>query len=251
MTQSGPNTRPALIAYHLFWNAVDWVFPPRCGGCDQSGERWCEDCQQKVTRLGETCCECCGEPLEQPGLCEQCRRRPPAFKALRSWCAYRDPARQAIHRLKYRRDIGLAEALAAPLLGQVHALGWKIDVVTSVPLSPARLRQRGYNQASMLAYPVALSLGKPFRAGLLVRNRDTASQVGLSAAERERNVQGAFSARPVPGQSILVIDDVITTGSTMNACAQALQAAGATAVYGLSYARAIIADHSVPIHPFS
>jgi ComF family protein len=154
--------------------------------------------------------------------------------------------------LKYERDIGLAEVLATPMAKLVSDLSWPVDLVTSVPLSPARIRQRGYNQASMLALPVALSLAKPFHPNLIKRSRETASQVGLSAVERKQNVSGAFAAKSTVGKVILVVDDVITTGSTMNACAQALRSAGATAVYGLSFARAVFSDQPVQSsYPFS
>ena len=251
MELSGLNKRPALTAYHFFWNAVDWVFPPRCGGCGQVGERWCSQCQGQVTRLTEACCHVCGNPLPQPGLCKNCQTTPPTFTALRSWCKYEDPARKAIHQLKYQRDIGLADALAVSLVSMIDDLQWKPGVVVSVPISPARLRQRGYNQASLLALPVALAIGAPFRPSFLVRARETASQVGLSAADRRQNVSGAFRAGPVRSLNVLVVDDVITTGSTMNACAQALLAAGASAVYGISFARAVLPDHLVPSDPIS
>jgi competence protein ComFC len=251
MMQSGSPKCPALVAYHLFWVAVDWIFPPHCGGCNKFGERWCDDCQQKVIPLMESCCESCGTPLGRSGICEGCRDQPPFFNSLRSCYAHLEPARQANHQLKYQRDIGLAEALAVPMAKLVSDLSWPVDLVTSVPLSTGRIRQRGYNQASMLALPVALSLAKPFRPDLLKRHRETASQVGLSAKERKLNVSGAFAAKSTPGKVVLVIDDVITTGSTMNACAQALRSAGAAAVYGLSFARAIFSDQPVQSYPFS
>lgn len=251
MMQSGSPNRPALVAYHLFWVAVDWIFPPHCGGCHKFGERWCDDCQQRVIPLMESCCESCGTPLGRSGICEACRDQPPFFNALRSCYAYLEPARQAIHQLKYQRDIGLAEVLAGPMAKLANDLSWPVDLVTSVPLSPARIRQRGYNQASMLALPVAISLARPFDPGLLQRKRDTASQVGLSARDRKQNVSGAFAAKSAAGKTVLVIDDVITTGSTMNACAQALRSAGAAAVYGLSFARAVFTEQPVQSYPFS
>jgi predicted amidophosphoribosyltransferase len=103
----------------------------------------------------------------------------------------------------------------------------------------------------MLALPISLAAGVPFRPMLLARTRETNTQVGLSAVDRHQNVAGAFTARPVRAMDILVIDDVITTGSTMNACAQALLSAGASSVYGLSFARAILPDHQVQSDPIS
>ncbi len=251
MPMSGASQRPALNAYHLFWNAVDWVFPPYCGGCGKFGERWCSECRAQVSPLGSIQCEKCGIPLPQPGLCSGCNQAPPAFTALRSWCAYRGPARNAIHQLKYKRDIGLADALADSLYPLLSGLGWPIDAVVSVPLSPARQRQRGYNQSSMLALPLSLAAGVPFRPSLLARTRETNSQVGLSAVDRRQNVAGAFTAGPVHALHILVVDDVITTGATMNACAQALFSSGAASVYGLSFARALLSDHQVQSDPIS
>ena len=189
-------------------------------------------------------CSCCGLPAlpGKTGLCSDCKNQPPFFKALRSWCIYQGPAREAIHRLKYSRDVGLGEVLARYLIRLTPTLPWQVDLVTCVPLSSKRLKQRGYNQASLLARPVALALRAPYRPDLLLRNRDTLSQVDLSAQERRQNVAGAFSpAEKFPkGASILVIDDVTTTGSTQNACAQALLEAGASAVYGLTLARAVL-----------
>jgi ComF family protein len=183
-------------------------------------------------------------------ICQKCRNQPPAFKALRSYCAYQGPARKAIHRLKYQRDIGIAEALAVLLTNLVRDLAWPVDTITAVPLSPSRTKQRGYNQASLLAIPLALALQKPFDHRLLTRTRETDSQVGLSMIDRKQNVAGAFSASDkAAGKVIWVIDDVITTGATMNACAQALMKAGAIAVYGLSFARALLGDDHVPSDP--
>lgn len=250
MQMSGLSKRPAFIAYHLFWNAVDWVFPPRCGGCDQLGERWCPTCQQETVRLSEPLCSCCGYPFASGGLCQDCRNQPPSFRALRSYCAYQGPAREAIHRLKYQRDMGIAEALAGHLAQLARDLAWPVDSITAVPLSPSRMKQRGYNQASLLAIPLALALKRPFDHRLLARTRETNSQVGLSMNDRKQNVAGAFTARETAaGKVIWVIDDVITTGATMNACAQALMTAGATAVYGLSFARALLGEHRVPSDP--
>lgn len=250
MITSGLQKRPAAVAYHLFWNAVDWVFPPTCGGCNRTGERWCEHCQKSTRLLTENLCDRCGNPLPPDGHCLECDRQQPLFTALRSFCAYQGPARKAIHRLKYQRDLGIGEALAQAMSPWVASLQWPVDLITSVPLSPARLKQRGYNQASMIALPLAWEMGVRFNSGILRRARETSSQVGLSAAERIKNVNGAFYASgDLRGKTVLVIDDVITTGATMNSCASALLTAGASAVFGLSFARALLADHQVEPDP--
>ena len=135
----------------------------------------------------------------------------------------------------------MGEALAGFLKDLVISSGWKVDLVTAVPLSTARMRERGYNQAAMLAFPLALSLGTPYRPGCLKRVRETLTQVGLTRTERRDNVSGAFRAAPVlvKGKCILVVDDVTTTGSTISACAEALLEGGASEVYVVTLARVV------------
>ena len=128
----------------------------------------------------------------------------------------------------------------------LNHLNWHIDVVIPVPGSLARKKMRGYNQASLLALPIALSCRAQYRPGALTKVRDIPSQVGLSAVERYKNVQAVFQARNkdlVAGKSILVIDDIVTSGATMKACAQALLDQDAGQVYGLTLARAVLEDH--------
>jgi ComF family protein len=117
---------------------------------------------------------------------------------------------------------------------------WLVDIVVPVPLALERLSERGYNQASLLARPLAMRLHLPYNPGALSRLRETRTQIGLTAGERRANVFGAFVARSplVQGKNILVIDDVTTTGSTMDACAFALLDAGAGQVYCLTLAQA-------------
>jgi competence protein ComFC len=135
--------------------------------------------------------------------------------------------------------MALGEALARPLIKLLVELGWCVDLVTPVPLGVARLSQRGYNQAALLARPLSLAHGLPYHTNALTKVRETRSQVGLSANERHQNVADAFKGDPrvSKGKCILVIDDVTTSGATLNACASALLQAGASRVYGLTLAR--------------
>jgi ComF family protein len=135
----------------------------------------------------------------------------------------------------------LAEPLGRLIGEMVQREGWSVDVVSAVPLHESRLRQRGYNQAALLARQVAQIQKWTFAPNALRRVRETASQVDLNAQERRANVDGAFAAEPVfcDGKRVLVIDDVLTTGSTLSACADALRAAGATQVYGATVAGAV------------
>ena len=118
-------------------------------------------------------------------------------------------------------------------------MDWQVDLVTPVPIGLARRKQRGYNQAALLAFPLALAIGKPFRSQALVKARETPSQVGLTAAQRRENVAQAFQANTkiVAQKSVLIIDDVTTSGATIEACCMALIRAGARQVYGLTLAR--------------
>ena len=247
MTLAGLRQRPAYSLYRLLWGALDWVFPPQCGGCGKLAERWCKDCQGNVMHITEPVCQVCGSPLPQAGICQTCQSDPPNYRSLRSFCAYSGPARKAVLKLKYARDIGLGEALARPLDLFLQSLAWPIDLVTCVPLSKGRIKDRGYNQSAMLARPLALAIQRPFVPLLLQKTREAPTQVGLSADARRKNVADAFSAgghKGLAGRKVLVIDDVTTTGSTMNACARALIQAGADSVYGLTFARAGLHDHN-------
>jgi ComF family protein len=167
---------------------------------------------------------------------------------MRSWAVFDGPIRQALHHLKYRRDLGLGDALARSMQFFVTGLHWDLDMVIPVPLSRQRLRERGYNQISLVAYPLAMQLGQKYSPKSLLRVKHTHSQVGLSREERIKNVSGAFAADRaiVAGRSILLMDDVSTTGSTIVAASEALKAAGADKVYALTLARAVI-HHALEI----
>ena len=182
----------------------------------------------------------CGDPTRNPNPCARCEQHPLSLAAVRSLSAFDGPLRNAIHQLKYYQDQPLAQALGEALQDYWRLLRWPRALVVPVPLSRERLAHRGYNQAELLADVLAGSAGLPVAPGALRRRRDTPSQVGLSANERWNNMIGAFEARPslVRGQPILLIDDVFTTGATLQACAQALLLEGAGQVYGLTAARA-------------
>ncbi len=200
------------------------MVPPLCVRCGQSLEAW-------------------GENALGAGLCPFCRVTPPAYEAARAWGRMEGSIRSAIHRLKYRRDVSLADVLAAQMLAVVEREGWQVDGVVPVPLGPARLRERGFNQAALLAFPLALGLRLPYWGQVLVRWRETRTQVGLSAAERRRNVAGAFRVvreEPIMRKTVLLVDDVMTTGATLDAAARALKKGGAARVYALVAARAVL-----------
>jgi len=148
--------------------------------------------------------------------------------------------RRALHNLKYRRDIGFGEALTLPLFEFTTRLQWPINLVVPVPLGLERQNERGYNQAGLIARPLSMALGLAYEPGALTRSRQTKSQVGLTRAARYENVRDAFRAdgRKVSGRTILLVDDVATTGATLSSCAEALLASGADDVFALTVARA-------------
>jgi competence protein ComFC len=228
------------LIYNFFWTALDWLFPPSCGGCKTPGTRWCHDCQSITNQILPPICTICGLNHLYGGICNQCKNIPPKVTALRSWAFFNEPIRNAVHQLKYYQNIGLGNEFSKPLADVLAASGWEIDLITPVPLGPARKKERGYNQASLLAKPVALRLNYPFLPHSLFRTRETESQVDLTLKQRKLNIAGAFQAneRLVSGNNILVVDDVTTSGSTLDSCADALFQAGAEKVYGLTLARA-------------
>lgn len=227
--------------YHGLWQGLDLIYPPVCGGCGKPGSRWCADCQANVPLLQGPLCEKCGLPQEKAGLCSDCRLEKRSFHSLRSWAIFENPIRNALHSLKYRRDMGLGDALAFHVAGFLEELNWPVDMVVPIPLGRRRLRERGYNQVGLIARPLALLLKIRYSRRALARQRETRSQVGLSREERRENVSGAFRADGslVAGKTILVMDDVATTGSTLSSGAEALLASGAKEVYALTVARAL------------
>lgn len=240
------NRRPASFLYHALWQALDVLFPPTCPGCQQIGVRWCETCQGQIQRVTAPLCPRCGEPQTAVQTCQKCLQQVPAFEQLRSFAFFEGPLREAMHQLKYQNNVGVGEALSKHLIALYNELEWEIDLVSAVPLSKARLQERGYNQSGLLAKPFAYAIQKLYQPNAIQRMRETRSQVGLSIQERHTNVQDAFwgNTQLVKGKTILIIDDVTTTGATINACAQALAGAGAAAVYGLTLARAGLHTHT-------
>lgn len=167
--------------------------------------------------------------------------RPP-YQALRSWAVFKDPLRSALHKLKYRRDMGLGDALAIPLARYIQKLNWDVEMLVPIPLSPQRFSERGYNQVALIASPLAKFHGWKYAPNGLQRVKHTRSQVGLKIDQRRENVQDAFRAHSslIRGKKILLMDDVTTTGATLNSASKTLMEAGAQQVYAITVARAIL-----------
>ncbi len=235
--------QPAKFLYNGFWVALDWLYPPFCAGCGNPGALWCQDCQTASNPISlHAICAHCGQILPKAAIaCAACRDHPPQYIAMRSWATFTGPLRKAIHSLKYQQNMGLGNQLAAPMIALLDELQWQVDLITAVPLSRQRIAERGYNQSYLLARPIAFHQRIPFLPQAVKRIRNTPSQVGLNASERKNNVTGAFTANPeiIKNKSVLLVDDVATTGSTLTACTQAILNAGAKNVYALTLARAV------------
>jgi ComF family protein len=216
----------------------DLLLPPRCGGCGGLGSLYCEGCRRRTRRLAEPICGRCGAEVEHVRSSCGCRARIRRLTRLRSAAAYEGPLEKALHRFKYEGRRPLAKPLALLLAERLAVDGIAAEAVTWVPLHARRRRHRGYNQAELLGRELARLCGLPTVDGL-VRLRDTPPQVGLDRLRRQANVADAFGweGKELTRRALLVIDDVATTGATLEACAGALKAAGAGAVIGFTVAR--------------
>ena len=229
--------------------ALDLVCPAVCPLCAArlgAGRRdpVCGDCWAGFDRLTPPLCPTCGIPVASETAataCAGCREAPPPFDYARAAAAYGGLVREAVHGLKFGGRRSLARPLA-DLLGEQCApgLGARPDALVPVPLARARERERGFNQAALVAERLGERLALRVRPRWLVRLRATAAQSDLTAAERRTNVAGAFAASPaVAGRHVVIVDDVVTTGATVGECARALRAAGAGRIGVLTVARVL------------
>ncbi|MGN6754954.1 MAG: ComF family protein [Thermomicrobiales bacterium] len=244
MTTSNSSPSPMTLLRHTRRTLLDLVFPPRCAGCGRRGGWFCHSCLSQLMPLAPPWCQHCGRPLpDGQWRCRFCQQGDlPALDWARAAYPHSGAIRKAIHRFKYAGEQARAESLAAllaPLLLQAPA-GDNPPRVAPVPLSAARQRARGYNQAAELARVLTRANGWPLDTGL-VRVRATPPQVGLDRAARQENVRGAFAWRgeALFGQRVLLVDDVMTTGATANECAATMKAAGALWIGLVTVARAL------------
>lgn len=235
----------------MWGTLLELLFPKSCCACGARpvGGAFCGDCSILVEALPAWRCSRCAGPVAPPGAgarvqgrvgCGSCVAAPPAFAEVLAPLVYGGAIADAVHRLKYRgrREVarGLASLVAVPYGRALRG----VDLVVPIPLHPTRRRQRGYDQAELLAREIARSAGVSFDGRLLRRVRDTPRQVGRSREERAQNLVGAFEAGGrVEGLKIAVVDDVVTTGATAAAAAEALVLAGASRVSVLAVARAM------------
>lgn len=217
------------------------LYPIVCAGCRRPGALLCADCRAQLYWIEALTCGWCAQPLRDPTpFCPACAGRERPLGAMRAAVWHDGPIPAAIHQLKYQHRHGLSAMLAELMALRWPQWEWTADCLVPVPLHPDRERERGYNQAQLLAAELAAALGIALEVNGLFRTRYTRPQVGLHARERKVNVTAAFQAahEHVRGRRILLIDDVCTTGSTLTAAALALRQAGALSVDAYCLARA-------------
>lgn len=243
---------------HFSW-AVDWLYPPRCRACGawirgQDAEFFCGACWRRLQLVSHPTCDVCGRPFPRASgdghTCGSCLARPPAFARARAWACYptddsaEHPLRQVVQKFKYGRKVSLGKPL-----GRLLAYGCRQflnecqpDLILPVPLHPKRLRWRGFNQSVLLARQVSRAADVPLDLFTLCRSKETPPQTQLTEEERRRNVRAAFSVKTrdaIAGKRILLVDDVYTSGATVNECSRVLKKSGAKAVYVLTLARTV------------
>ncbi len=222
--------------------ALDLLFPQWCVGCGKEGDFLCSSCCHSLPRIMPPLCPRCGKPQPSGILCPRCVSWRAEIDGIRSPFLFDGVMRQAIHQLKYRNVRALAAPLANLLRDYLIANPVSGEVLMPVPLHQKRLRERGYNQSSLLAQELGKLINLPVVDNCLFRQRHAPPQARTSTIEeRQSNVADAFTCHDhrLQGKQVLLIDDVSTSGATLNACATALKAAGATSVWGLTLAKEI------------
>lgn len=229
---------------------LDLVFPRHCAGCGQTVDRprgqICWECFRTIELREAGLCQLCGLKIEghiaHEFTCSACREHAPDFDTARSAGRFGGVLRELLHQFKYGRATWLCQDLADLLHGCVlaHYAADEVDLVVPVPLHKQKQRDRGYNQAAVLAAALAPRLQRPYAGDVLVRTRATPTQTRLHADQRQCNVRNAFAARApewVRGRTVLLVDDVMTTGATLSEAAATLKRAGAWRVWAATVAR--------------
>ncbi len=224
---------------------ADFLFPPVCIVCDKDtdGSVICSDCLSKIKPIEQRFCQRCGAPLEKSRrstVCRECVKHPLTLSRVRAWARFTHPLDKLVYAFKYNQQLGLRGFFSSRLslvLSSDPVLS-SADLIVPVPLHPFKKWRRGYNQSAVLAKTLSRDSGL-FFADILARSRITRTQTNLPASARRANVQGAFRISPknvplVKEKRILLLDDVITTGSTLDEASKALLGAGAKDVMGLT-----------------
>ena len=239
------------LRYFTSLKFLDWLYPRNCPGCgvpsDREGRHWCWSCFRKIELFPlQGGCETCGRRVEgnvtHSFVCSVCQARPPHFDRARAAADFKDTLREQILAFKYQSALWMRQDLCDILEGAVKAYFQtaQIDVVVPVPLHPVRQRGRSFNQSALLAETLARRMDRRCDTRSLARIRETSTQTKLDATHRYTNIAGAFHVkRPewIAQRCVLLVDDVMTTGATLDECARVLKHAGARAVWAVTIAR--------------
>ena len=234
------SAEPSGSAVGRLWQLV---FPSRCLRCGKRGVVVCKTCQPSISWLPAAVCPRCVVRTVDGRLCDRCARQTaaggPPLSSVRAACAYEGLVRTALQRLKFRQARFLASFAAELIWASLSSRPLQVDVLVPVPLHPSRHQKRGFNQSELIARALADRLQVAVTTETLARTRDTPPQVGLTSQERRRNLVDAFSCPggSAAGLRVALVDDIMTTGSTLEACAKPLIEAGAARVIALVVAR--------------
>jgi ComF family protein len=247
--------RPFQILFTALNSLSTVLLPATCKLCQSVVEDLrlgvvCQSCWDRAKLIEAPFCTACGYAFAskaisaEKALCGPCRRNLYRFDVARAWAPFQEPVKEVIHQLKYGCHPSLARPLAVRLAStyETHRQRLQADWMLPVPLHPARERERGFNQASEIARHLSRMVGVPLARGWLLRTRPTEVQAGLTRRERRRNVSGAFAmskSAEIRGRTVLIVDDVFTTGATLNECARILKQSGTAKIAVLTVARVI------------
>ena len=219
--------------------ALDLFFPPWCIGCGREGKYICDSCCEKLPEISPPVCLKCGRTLTYENTCPGCIEEPVAIDGIRAPFLFQGVIRKAIHELKYRNLKAVAPSLAGLLHDYLLENTIPGDVLVPVPIHRKRQGERGYNQSSLIARELGRLSGLPVIEDCLVKRVNTPPQVGTtSVSERRKNIAEAFicANERLKGRQVILVDDVSTSGATLNTCAEILKNAGANSVWGLTIA---------------
>lgn len=231
----------------IFNGLLKLVYPPKCPvckACISEKDILCDKCLNSIAKLSPPFCKICGEPIaEENKQCKKCRRKNSVFKQHWSICKYEGVIKECIHLFKYNRRLGLNKVFSALIKDFIKTYQLpveEIDCIAPVPLHKSRLREREFNQADLIAEDISKEFSIDLESNLIKRIRNTRSQVDLPKFARYKNVKDAFALNAlfsVEGKNLLLVDDVMTTGATLEEAANILKKNGAKDIYALTLAR--------------